>query len=426
MIIHPSNSISGEITVPGDKSISHRAVMLGSIAQGLTEIDNFLMGEDCLSTIDCFRKMGVNIDILRNGKVKIKGNGLRGLVEPKNILYTGNSGTTTRLIAGILAGQPFTSILDGDESIRRRPMKRVAEPLRQMGAQIDGIDSGNFAPLTIKGGNLKGINYNSPIASAQVKSCVILAGLYAEGETIFVEPHKSRDHTELMLQSFGGNVNVEGTTVTNTPVKELYGQHVIVPGDISSAAFFITLGLIAPNSQLLIKNVGLNPTRTGILDVYTKMGANIEIQNIRRFNNEPVGDIVASTSNLKGVEISGDLIPRLIDEIPIIAVAATQAEGVTVIKDASELKVKESNRIKTVVDELKKMGADIEETDDGMIIKGSAPLTGAKVESHNDHRIAMSMSIAGKIASGETEIGNSECVNISFPGFYKILERISK
>lgn len=399
--------------------------MLGAISDGITEIDGFLMGEDCLSTIDCFRKMGIRIDILDN-KVMVHGNGLYGVTKPKEVLYTGNSGTTTRLLSGILAGQDFTSCIDGDQSIRKRPMNRVVEPLRLMGASIEGVDNGNFVPLNISGRKLKGITYHSPISSAQVKSCILLASLYTDGETVFSEPSPSRNHTELMMEYFGGKLKVNDNIIANTPVSNLNAQHVYVPGDISSAAFFITLALICPNSEITIKNVGINPTRSGILDIYKQMGAKIKIENIRKISNEMVADITTSSSELCGIEIGGEIIPRLIDEIPIIAVAATQARGTTVVKDAAELKVKESNRIRAIVTELKKMGAKIEETADGMIIEGPTPLRGAIVESYNDHRIAMSMAIAGNIASGETTIVGHECVDISFPGFFELLERVSR
>lgn len=421
MLIHPCKYIKDEITVPGDKSISHRAIMLGSIAKGVTEIDNFLLSQDCLNTMECFRKMGIRIDVLPNSKVKVLGNGLRGLIPPKETLYVGNSGTTSRLIMGILAGQNFTSVIDGDESIRHRPMKRVSEPLMLMGAEVYGADNGNYTPITIRGGNLKGINYNSPIPSAQVKSSILLASLYTDSDTTYTEPAISRNHTELMLKYFGGRIKIKNNNITSSPVSHLTSQYITVPGDISSAAFFITLALIASNSQITIKNVGVNPTRTGILDVYKLMGAEIKVENIKKVNNEPIGDITTSSSSLKGIEIGGEIIPRLVDEIPIIAVAATQADGITIIKDAEELRVKESNRIKAIVAELSKMGANIEETPDGIIIKGKTPLKGAFVESYNDHRIAMALSIAAKIATGETYINNSECVNISFPNFFNKL-----
>lgn len=439
-----------EITVPGDKSISHRSVMLGAIAEGITEIDNFLMAWDCLSTIDCFRNMGValtpgpartrsQISEVRNqscktassfshislptSTIKVYGKGLRGLAAPKEVLYAGNSGTTARLMMGILAGQNFSSTIDGDDSLRKRPMKRVIEPLSQMGTSFEDSD---FLPISVNGKKLKGIIYNSPISSAQIKSSVLLASLYADSETTYTEPFPSRNHTELMLSYFGADLKVAHNTIFSKPVTKLNAQHITIPGDISSAAFFITLGLISPNSQITIKNVGLNPTRTGILDIYKQMGSAIKIENVKEISNEITGDITVSTADLIGVEISGHIIPRLIDEIPAVAVAATQAKGRTIIKNASELKVKESNRIKAIVSELSKMGADIEETNDGIIINGPTSLKGAAVESHNDHRIAMSLAIAGKIADGETTINRAECVNISFPGFFELLNRITK
>ncbi|SHK03145.1 3-phosphoshikimate 1-carboxyvinyltransferase [Tepidibacter formicigenes] len=422
------NSISrlnGEIILPGDKSISHRSVMFSSISNGKNYIKNFLMGQDCLSTIDCFRKMGVNIDIWKNKDVIVNGVGLRGLKKPDNVLDVGNSGTTIRLIMGILSGQNFKSTLVGDESISKRPMKRVTEPLKEMGAKIDGLENGNFAPITIEGGNLKGINYKMPIASAQVKSAIILASLYSNSSSKIIEKSKSRNHTEIMLKSFGADINVDGLEIDVNPVDSLYPQEIYVPGDISSAAFFIAGASIIKGSEVLIKNVGLNPTRTGILDVLKDMGGNFEILNKEVICGEEIGDILVKYSNLNGVTIYGDLIPKLIDEIPIIAVMATQAEGQTIIKDAKELKVKESNRIKSVVENLKKMGADIEELEDGMVINGPTKLKGANIESFNDHRIAMAFSIASLISYGNTYIKNFNCVNISFPSFCDILKRIS-
>ena len=418
------NSIKGEVSIPGDKSISHRAVMFGGIADGITEITGFLQGADCLSTISCFTRMGVEISN-ESGIVTVKGNGLKGLKAPSDILDVGNSGTTTRLISGILAGQEFTSILDGDASIRRRPMGRIMTPLREMGAHITGTDGGNTAPLTIKGSKLHGISYNSPVASAQVKSCILLAGLYADGETKVTEPSLSRNHTELMLKSFGADISSEGLTASVRPCKELYGQKIHVPGDISSAAYFIAAGLIVPNSEVLIKNVGINPTRDGIIRVCQAMGGNITILNRHSEGGEPVADLLVRSSSLKGTVVEGDIIPTLIDEIPVIAILAACAEGTTVIRDAAELKVKESDRIATMVTNLSAMGADITGTDDGMIIKGGKQLSGAVIDSYLDHRIAMSFAIASLIAEGTTTIKDAECVNISYPNFYSDLAKLS-
>ncbi|WP_094550682.1 3-phosphoshikimate 1-carboxyvinyltransferase [Petroclostridium xylanilyticum] len=424
MIISPAKSLKGEITVPGDKSISHRAVMFGSIANGITEIDGFLMGEDCLSTIDCFRKLGIHIEILPGNKVKVHGKGMYGLQPPSDILYTGNSGTTTRLLLGLLAGQNFECTIDGDESIRRRPMGRVIKPLKLMGADISGQKDDNLCPLAVKGQPLHGIRYELPIASAQLKSALLLASLYAEGNTFLIEPEKSRDHSELMLNYFGANIITHELGIHSTPVSELYPQHITVPGDISSAAYFIVAGLIVPNSEITIKNVGINPTRTGIIDVLISMGGKIDISNTKTLNNEPVADITVKSSSLAGTTVEGAIIPRLIDEIPVIAVAAAAAKGTTVIKDAQELKVKESNRIKTVVTELSKAGVDIQETADGMIINGGNPITGAQFESYNDHRIAMSMAVAALIAESESTVNGAEAVNISFPGYFEILKSL--
>ncbi|PHO06767.1 3-phosphoshikimate 1-carboxyvinyltransferase [Thermoanaerobacterium thermosaccharolyticum] len=416
--ITKKRNVKGVVNVPGDKSISHRAIMFASIAEGDTIIEGFLKSDDCFSTINCMRKLGVNINIVKDD-VYVKGNGMY-LHESHDILDAGNSGTTMRLLSGILAGQKFTTVLTGDESLRKRPMARIIKPLNMMGAEISAIDD-NYAPLTIKGNVLKGINYKTEVASAQVKSCIMLASLYADDETIIEEPFLSRNHSELMLNYFGGNFESYENKIVCHPVERLHGCKICVPGDISSAAYFIVAASILPQSEILIKNVNVNHTRTGIIDVIKKMGGNIEIKDERVLNNEPVADIIVKSSCLKGIEIGGEIIPRLIDEIPIIAVAASYAEGETVIKDAEELKVKESNRIDTMVCELKKMGADIEATNDGMIIHGRETLNGVLVDSYNDHRVAMSLSIAALRAEGSTKIKNAECVNISFPDFYSVL-----
>ncbi|MEI4800790.1 3-phosphoshikimate 1-carboxyvinyltransferase [Bacillus sp. FJAT-51639] len=417
------NGLNGTIFVPGDKSISHRAVMFGAIAEGVTRITNFLQGEDCLSTIACFQKLGITIE--QNGTdVTVYGKGLQGLVEPTEVLDVGNSGTTIRLMLGILANAPFHCTVIGDASIGKRPMKRVTEPLRQMGAKIDGREDGQFTPLSIRGGNIKGMHYSSPVASAQVKSAVLLAGLQGKGVTTVTEPLQSRDHTERMLRAFGCDVTVDGLTVSLQGEQTLSSANVEVPGDISSAAFFLAAGAIVPNSKIVLKNVGLNPTRTGILDVLSQMGANLFIDNIRNEEFEPCGDITVETSQLRGIEIGGTLIPRLIDEIPIIALLATQAEGITVIKDAEELKVKETNRIDTVVNELKKLGANIEATEDGMIVRGKMQLHGNVVNSYGDHRIGMMLGIAACIADGEVIIENSEAVAVSYPNFFQQLHML--
>ena len=422
MVIQKIKKAVGQIKVPGDKSISHRAVMLGSLANGVTEISGFLKGADCLSTIDCFRKMGIDIDI--NGEnVTVHGNGLRGLKKPDEMLYTGNSGTTTRLLCGILAGQNFDTSITGDASIQKRPMGRVVKPLSMMGAKIEN----EYCPLYITGTKLHGIDYKMPVASAQVKTAIILAGLYADGETSVTEPALSRNHTELMLKSFGADitftVNPDGTATAHVkPCQELYGQSICVPGDISSAAYFIAAGLLTLDSELLVKNVGINKTRAGFLEVCRNMGADITLVNESLEGGEPRADILVRTSKLHGTTIEGALIPTLIDEIPMIAVMAACAEGTTIIKDAAELKVKETNRIDTTTEALRSMGADITPTDDGMIIQGGHALHGAKINSYLDHRIAMAFAIAALSADGDTIIHDSQCVDVSYPEFFEILD----
>ena len=423
MIFHKVTSLKGEVTIPGDKSISHRAVMFGSLAEGTTEVTNFLQGADCLSTISCFRKLGIQIENTAD-RILIHGKGLHGLSESSETLDTGNSGTTTRLISGILAGQSFTTFLNGDASIQTRPMKRIMTPLSMMGADITSLNGNNCAPLRICGGHLHGITYQSPVASAQVKSCVLLAGLYADAPTSVTEPVLSRNHTELMLAGFGAKVTSSGTTATIEPEPDLKGMKIEVPGDISSAAYFIAAGLIIPNSEILVKNVGINPTRNGILRVAIEMGGGITILNEKISGGEPTCDLLVRSSSLKGVTVGGEIIPTLIDEIPMIAVMACFAEGTTIIKDAQELKVKESNRIDTVVTNLKAMGAHIEATDDGMIIEGGYPLHGAVIDSHLDHRIAMSFAVGALGADGETTIEGADCVKISYPEFYETLESL--
>ena len=420
MIFEQSKPLTGEVTVPGDKSISHRGIMLGAIAKGTTSITNFLKGADCLSTIACFRKMGIEIE--EKGKeILVHGKGLHGLQAPDGILDAGNSGTTTRLISGILAGQNFSCELTGDASIQKRPMKRIITPLSLMGANIESIRGNDCAPLRIHGTSLKGIHYDSPVASAQVKSCILFAGMYADQKTSVTEPYLSRNHSELMLGSFGADIHTEGNTSVISPEPLLYGQEVAVPGDISSAAYFIAAALLIPSSELLIKNVGINPTRDGILRVCHKMGASIELLNKRIQCGEPVADLLVKHSPLKGTVIEGSIIPTLIDELPVIAVMAACAEGETIIRDAQELKVKESNRLEILVHHLTAMGCDVTGTEDGMIIRGGRPLKGAVLESHLDHRIAMSFAVAGLVAEGETEILNADCVNISYPDFYRDL-----
>lgn len=424
MEIKKQTNLKGTLTVPGDKSISHRAVMFGSLARGTTRISHFLEGADCLSTISCFRKMGIEIDRNKD-EILVHGRGLHGLTAPTEILDVGNSGTTTRLISGILAGQTFTSELDGDDSIRTRPMKRIMTPLTSMGADITSRLNNGCAPLIIHGRSLHATHYDSPVASAQVKSCVLLAGMYADGITSVTEPFLSRNHTEIMLNYFGAEITSKGTTASIRPEPVLEGRDIQVPGDISSAAYFIAAGLLTPGSEILLKNVGINPTRAGIIKVCMNMGADITLLN-ERTEGEPTADLLIRTSSLKGTTIEGSIIPTLIDEIPMIAVMAAFAEGTTIIRDAQELKVKESDRIAVMVDNLRRMGADIEGTDDGMIIHGGRPLHGAVIDSHLDHRIAMSFAVAGTICDGTVEILNGECVNISYPEFYQDLYRLGQ
>lgn len=417
MQITKVNALKGTVTVPGDKSISHRSIMFGAISCGLTEVSNFLQGADCLSTISCFQKLGIEIKN-DTSTVKIYGKGLHGLTAPSTILDAGNSGTTTRLISGILAGQPFDTTITGDASIQKRPMGRIMTPLSMMGASFVSEKNNNCAPFTIHGGSLHGIHYDSPVASAQVKSSILLAGLYADGKTSVTEPQLSRNHTELMLRGFGANITSEGTTASIEPDPELIGQKIIVPGDISSAAYFIAAGLITPGSEILIKNVGINPTRDGIIRVAKAMGGNVVLLDERTVSGEPAADLLVTSSDLTATEVGGDLIPALIDEIPVIAVMACFAKGTTVIKDAQELKVKESDRIAVVTENLKAMGADIEATEDGMIIHGGKPLTGTQIQTHLDHRIAMAFAVAGMNADKTTTFSDSSCVDISYPGFF--------
>lgn len=410
--------------VPGDKSISHRSIMFGALAQGETRVDGFLPGADCLSTISCYKQLGVEIERLSETSVRIQGRGIEDLQEPTQPLNVGNSGTTIRLLLGILAGTSFFSTLIGDESIARRPMARVVNPLRKMGAQIDGRLDGRFTPLAVRGQELTGITYESPVASAQVKSCLLLAGLQAKGTTTVYEPSLSRNHTERMLPAFGVELGMGEKSVSIQGGQSLTGTHVKVPGDISSAAFLLAAALMVPGSRVTVEDVGLNPTRTGILDAFRMMGAQVEVEETNLWCNEPVGRVTITAEELTGVEIGGDLIPRLIDEIPILAVVATQAKGETVIRDAAELKVKETNRIATTAQELRKLGAHVEETEDGMIISGPVQLTGGVCHSHGDHRIGMAMAIAGLGASSEVRVEGTAAIDVSFPGFSQMIQQI--
>lgn len=437
MEIHTSHGLHGEIEIPGDKSISHRSVMFGALAKGTTEITHFLQGADCLSTIGCFRAMGIEIENTPE-KILVHGRGLHGLTAPAGTLDVGNSGTTTRLISGILSGQPFATTLSGDASLNSRPMKRIMEPLSLMGADIQSQNGNGCAPLQINhhlnpGSHpeLKHIHYRSRVASAQVKSTVLLAGLYADGVTEVTEPTLSRNHTELMLNGFGANVitinHDDGSaTASIQPCEELFARQIQVPGDISSAAYFIAAGLLVPNSELLIRNVGINPTRAGLLEVCRAMGADITYVNQTSASGEPTADLLVRSSSLHGTTVEGAIIPTLIDEIPMIAVMAAFAEGTTVIKDAAELKVKETDRIKTTTEALLAMGADVVPTEDGMIIHGGNPLHGTDINSYLDHRIAMAFSIAGLAAAGTTTIQDSRCVDVSYPEFYKSLGALNQ
>ena len=420
ILIKGAEPLRGTINVPGDKSISHRAIMLGSLAQGETEVYNFAYSEDCLRSVRAFRDLGIEIkENRKNSSLVIKGKGLRGLSQPQNTIYLDNSGTSMSLILGILAGQPFPVTLSADASLSKRPMKRVTHPLRLMGAEIEGRDDANFAPLTIKGGKLKSIRYTPEIPSAQVKSAIILAGLYADGLTQVTEKFKSRDHTEKMLKYFGAELNIKDLSISVKGYPELRAKKIEIPGDISSASFFLVGAAIIPNSFVKIMKVGINPTRTGIIDVLKRMGAKIKIEPqvspSRSF--EPLADISVETSPLKGVTLEADLVPRCIDELPLLMVAGCVAHGRTILKSAGELRVKETNRINSMVTNLNKMGAKIEVVDDDIIIQGNRVLQAAKVSSFGDHRTAMSMIIAGRCASGETEIQDIDCISTSFPGF---------
>lgn len=425
LVIKPARSLRGKVSVPGDKSISHRAVMLGALAEGATLIENFLPGEDCLATVNCFRKLGVEISWTGQDSLRVQGCGLEGLQEPEDVLDAGNSGTTMRLSLGIMAGQPFFSVLTGDASLRRRPMARVVGPLVRMGARIEGRQGGNLAPLAVRGGNLRSIHYISPVASAQVKSAVLLAGLFAGGVTCVTEPYRSRDHTERMLRHFGAKVDVSGTTVRVAGRPRLLGRKIAVPGDLSSAAFLMVAAAALPGSDLTLQRVGINPARSGIIEALTGMGASIELLNPREEGGEPVAEIrIRCTGKLTGISVGGEMIPRLIDEIPALAVAAALAGGRTEIRDAAELKVKESNRISTMAGMLASFGAAVEELPDGLLVKGGQPLKGCACRSHGDHRIALAASVAGLLAEGETVILGAECMDVSFPGFSSVLKEI--
>ncbi|MBC1799288.1 3-phosphoshikimate 1-carboxyvinyltransferase [Listeria booriae] len=416
-LVTNKQGLNGTIRVPGDKSISHRSIMFGALANGTTTVSNFLKGEDCLSTIGVFRALGVRIEEFPD-KIVVHGTGWDGLKRPDERLDVGNSGTTIRLMLGILAGRPFDATLEGDASIAKRPMGRVMLPLREMGAIFEAKDA-NFAPVKVTGTKLQPMTYTLPVASAQVKSAIIFAALQADGETIIIEKEKTRDHTEQMIRQFGGAITTDGLTIRVNGGQEFQGQNVVVPGDISSAAFFIVAGLIIPNSKIRLENVGLNPTRTGIIDVVKEMGGKITVEQTSKAGDEPAGTVIVETSDLKGIEIGGDIIPRLIDELPVIALLASQATGQTVIKDAEELKVKETNRIDAVVTELSKMGVALVGTDDGMIIEGNQTLHGATVQSYGDHRMGMMLQIAALLADSDVTLEKAEAINVSYPSFFE-------
>ncbi|MCL4534005.1 MAG: 3-phosphoshikimate 1-carboxyvinyltransferase [Bacteroidetes bacterium] len=417
-----SHPLNGRLRVPGDKSICHRSLLLGAIARGETAVEGFVPSADCLSTLRCLQSLGVEIE-RRDNRVRVNGVGLDGLREPPDVLDAGNSGTTTRLLSGILAGQPFLSVITGDASLRRRPMDRIAQPLRRMGATVLARAGGRL-PLAISGGGLQGIEYALPVASAQVKSCILLAGLYAAGRTTVVEPAPARDHTERMLRAMGVEVSREGNRISLAGGQQPQGIDIEVPGDVSSAAYFLVAGAVVPGSAVLVENVGVNPTRTGVLEALAAMGAEVALENRRDVGGEPVADLRVRGGRLRGTEIGGEIIPRLIDELPVLALAATQAEGRTLVRDAAELRVKESDRIHTVVTELQKMGARIEEQPDGFVVEGPTPLRGAGVGSYGDHRLAMSLAVAALVARGDTTISDAECVNVSFPGFMDTLDSV--
>ncbi|MBC1334279.1 3-phosphoshikimate 1-carboxyvinyltransferase [Listeria booriae] len=416
-LVTNKQGLNGTIRVPGDKSISHRSIMFGALANGTTTVSNFLKGEDCLSTIGVFRALGVPIEEFPD-KIVVHGTGWDGLKRPDETLDVGNSGTTIRLMLGILAGRPFDATLEGDASIAKRPMGRVMLPLREMGAIFEAKDA-NFAPVKVTGTKLQPMTYTLPVASAQVKSAIIFAALQADGETTIIEKEKTRDHTEQMIRQFGGAITTDGLTIRVNGGQEFQGQNVVVPGDISSAAFFIVAGLIIPNSKIRLENVGLNPTRTGIIDVVKEMGGKITVEQTSKAGDEPAGTVIVETSDLKGIEIGGNIIPRLIDELPVIALLASQANGQTVIKDAEELKVKETNRIDAVVTELSKMGVALVGTDDGMIIEGNQTLHGATVQSYGDHRMGMMLQIAALLADSDVTLEKAEAINVSYPSFFE-------
>jgi 3-phosphoshikimate 1-carboxyvinyltransferase len=426
--IAPARRLRGTIQPPGDKSISHRAAMLNALADGEAVVHNFLPGDDCVSTLEVLRALGVACDLDTSGDttvLRVRGAGMDGLREASRVLDCGNSGTTMRLMSGILAGQPFFSVLDGDDSLRARPMKRIADPLREMGARIDGRAGGSLAPLAVRGGGLRGIRYRMPMASAQVKSAVLLAGLFAENETVIEEPGPARDHTERMLDAMGARIEREGPAVRLTPGRRLEPLSMRVPNDISAAAFWMVAAAVHPDAELRITGVGVNPTRTGIIDALRAMGADLAVEEERVVGGEPVADIVVRSSQLEGTVVEGDLVPRLLDEAPVLAVAAAFARGVTEIRDAEELAVKESNRVATTVSQLQALGVRISERPDGMIIEGGSGISGGNGRSFGDHRLAMALAVAGLAGTAPVAIEDDECVAVSYPAFWQHLEAIS-
>lgn len=422
--VRPSGALRGRISVPGDKSISHRGLLLGAIAYGVSRVTGFLPSSDCQATLAVIRALGAEVEERSPTELVIHGRGLQGLQEPDNVLDCVRSGTTMRLLAGILAGQTFLSVLSGDAQLRRRPMARVVQPLRLMGATVLGRDGGRRPPLVFHGGYLRGIDYNLPVASAQVKSALLLAGLYAEGPTVLHVPGPARDHTERLLSAMGADLETASHDVRIQPGNRLQAIDVTVPGDLSSAAFLAVAATLVPASEIVIENVGVNPTRTGLLDILRSMGAEVARQNQRTLCGEPIADLLVRTTELSGVEVGGELVVRAIDEFPILAVAATQALGETVVRDAAELRVKETDRIATTVQELQAMGAQIEARPDGFVVQGPTPLHGAAVHSHGDHRLGMALSVAGMLASGETRVQDIGCIADSFPGFAPTLTRL--
>ncbi len=424
-VVSPAPRLAGVLAPPGDKSISHRAAMLGAVAEGVSRLENFQRGADCLATLRCLRLLGVSWRWEDSSTLRVVGCGLRGLQEPPQVLDCGNSGTTMRLLAGLLAPHPFLSVLTGDRSLRRRPMARVVEPLRRMGAQVWGRAAGSLAPLVIRGGPLRGVEHRLPVASAQVKSALLLAGLYAEGETVVWEPAPSRDHTERLLDSLGVPVRRMEGGVAVSPVSSLPPLDLRIPGDFSAAAFFLVAALVHPEAEVRLEGVGINPTRTGLLDALAAMGARVRVENRRQWGPEPVADLVACSSPLVAVEVGGELVPRMIDELPLLAVAACFARGRTVIRGAQELRAKESDRIRATARELRRMGATVEELPDGLAIAGPRRLQGAVVDSHGDHRLAMALAVAALAAAGEMVIRNAQAVAISYPSFWDHLRLIS-